>query len=79
MEDNEEEEKNIEGLVQVEGWKPGGSVNLSHGGITRKNLQSNQNEENRTAESNKKVRKHLSPKGSRVQGFKEFLLLRFSI
>jgi hypothetical protein len=30
MEDNEEEEKNIEGLVQVEGWKPGESVNLPH-------------------------------------------------
>jgi hypothetical protein len=59
MENEYKKKEEVESSIFMEPRKPGESVNLSHGGITRKNLQSNQNEENRTAESNKKVRKHV--------------------
>ena len=45
----------------MERWKPEASFDLPHQGVTGEDLQSHQEEKQRTAESNEIVRKHFSP------------------
>ncbi len=58
MESEQEDEEEVENPVFMEAWKPGGSSDLSNEGIPGQDFQSDENEEQRTAEANKIVRKH---------------------
>ena len=58
MEDKHKEKKDIEGSILMKIWKPRDTLGPSYQGITGKDFQTHENEEEWTAESNKIVRKH---------------------